>query len=149
MAIRLDSRILKCVHMTLLRLLLFLNVRQTHISRFAIIITKGTHFALCTWKSLSMQQRLLVVLDPRLCLHLASSHLKLLSLLFKFMAHNFVSILRSLLQLSILALQLLDPQILLLIHLSQKLHVLVCLSKLLFEVLDFVFCLLKLNYILV
>lgn len=65
------------------------------------------------------------------------------------MAHNFVSILRFLLQLSILALQLLDPQILLLIHLSQKLHVLVCLSKLLFEVLDFVFCLLKLNYILV
>lgn len=149
MAIRLDSRILKCVHMTLLRLLLFLNVRQTHVSRFAIIITKGTHFALGAWKPLSMQQRLLVVLDPRLCLHLASSHLKLLSLLFKFMAHNFVSILRSLLQLSILALQLLDPQILLLIHLSQKLHVLVCLSKLLFEVLDFVFCLLKLNYILV
>ena len=65
------------------------------------------------------------------------------------MAHNFVSILRFLLQLSILALQLLDPQILLLIHLSQKLDVLVCLSKLLFEVLDFVFCLLKLNYILV
>ena len=65
------------------------------------------------------------------------------------MAHNFVSILRSLLQLSILTLQLLNPQILLLIHLSQKLHVLVCLSKLFFEVLDFVFCLLKLNYILV
>lgn len=65
------------------------------------------------------------------------------------MAHNFVSILRSLLQLSILTLQLLNPQILLLIHLSQKLHVLVCLSKLLFKVLDFVFCLLKLNYILV
>lgn len=149
MAIRLDSRILKCVHMTLLRLLLFLNVRQTHVCGFTIIITKGTHFALGAWKPLSMQQRLLVVLDSRLCLHLASSHLKLLSLLFKFMAHNFVSILRSLLQLSILALQLLDPQILLLIHLSQKLHVLVCLSKLLFKVLDFVFCLLKLNYILV
>ena len=124
-------------------------MRQTHVSDFAIIIAKGTHFALGTRKPLSMQQRLLVVLDPRLCLHLASSHLKLLSLLFKFMAHNFVSILRFLLQLSILALQLLDPQILLLIHLSQKLDVLVCLSKLLFEVLDFVFCLLKLNYILV
>ena len=106
--------------------LLPLNVRESHICLFSIIIAENAHLALCSRQSgLGVEDRLV----PGRRLRILARKLQLLSLFLQFLPHNLIRLLCFLLKLPVLTLEMLYLLILFFVHLRQELHVLVCLPE--------------------